>query len=115
MILILGGAASGKRTYLDSLGYGPEDISDGVLDERKVLYGLEKLVFADPEGAEGLLPALLEKEAVACSEVGSGVIPLQYEQRRAREATGRLCVLLAQRADRVVRLVAGIPTVIKGA
>ena len=115
MVLIVGGAASGKYTYLTSLGYQPEDIADGVLDDKKVLYGLEKLVFADPEGAADLLPALLEKEAVACSEVGSGVIPMAYEQRQAREATGRLCVQLAAHADKVVRLVAGIPTMIKGA
>ena len=115
MILILGGAASGKRTYFESLGYKPEDIADGVLDDKKVLYGLEKLVASDPEGAEGLLPALLQKEAVACCEVGSGVIPLQYEQRLAREAVGRLCVQLAARAEKVVRLVAGIPITIKGA
>ena len=115
MILILGGAASGKRTYLESLGYGPEDVADGALDDKKVLYGLEKLVAADPEGATALLPALLQKEAVACSEVGSGVIPIRYEQRRAREATGRLCVQLAAHAEKVVRMVSGIPTVIKGA
>ncbi|MBR0357265.1 MAG: bifunctional adenosylcobinamide kinase/adenosylcobinamide-phosphate guanylyltransferase [Clostridia bacterium] len=115
MILILGGAGAGKRTYLESLGYKPEDIADGVPDDKKVLYGLEKLVAADPEGAEGLLPKLLQKEAVACCEVGSGVIPIRYEQRRTREATGRLCMLLGQRADKVIRLVAGIPTVIKGA
>lgn len=115
MILILGGAASGKRTYLESLGYGPEDMADGVLDDRKALYGLEKLVAADPEGSEGLLPALLQKEAVACCEVGSGVIPLRYEQRQAREATGRLCIRLATQADKVIRLVTGIPTIIKGA
>ena len=115
MILILGGVASGKRTYLESLGYEPEDVADGVLDEKKVLYGLEKLVAADPEGAEGLLPELLKKEAVACREVGSGVIPIRYEQRRAREATGRLCVQLAVHAEKVVRMVAGIPVVIQGA
>ena len=114
MMLIIGGAASGKRTFLASLGYGPEDIADGVLDGRKVLYGLERLVAAAPEHADDLLPALLQKEVVACSEVGSGVIPLHYEQRRAREATGRLCVQLAARAEKVVRLLAGIPTVIKG-
>lgn len=114
MILIIGGAASGKRTYLASLGYRPEDIADGVMDSRKALYGLEKLVAVNPEKAETLLPALLEKEAVACCEVGSGVIPLHYEQRRSREATGRLCVQLAAHADKVVRMVAGIPTVIKG-
>ena len=115
MILILGGAASGKYAYLESLGYRPEDIADGVLDGKKVLYGLEKLVTADPEGAGALLPDLLKKEAVACSEVGSGVIPIRYEQRQAREATGRLCVQLAAHADKVVRLVAGIPITIKGA
>lgn len=114
MILILGGAASGKRTYLESLGYRPEDVADGVLDDKKALYGLEKLVAVDPENAESLLPELLKKEAVACAEVGSGVIPVHYEQRRAREATGRLCILLAARADKVVRLVAGIPTTIRG-
>ncbi|MBR0207043.1 MAG: bifunctional adenosylcobinamide kinase/adenosylcobinamide-phosphate guanylyltransferase [Clostridia bacterium] len=114
MILILGGAASGKRTYLASLGYAPEEVADGVLDDRKVLYGLEKLVAADPEGAAALLPALLHKEAVVCCEVGSGVIPIRYEQRQAREATGRLCVQLAARSEKVIRLVAGIPIVIKG-
>ena len=115
MILIIGGAASGKRSYLASLGYTSEDIADGVLDDKKALYGLEKLVAADPEKAGALLPALLQKEAVACCEVGSGVIPLYYEQRQAREATGRLCVQLAARAEKVVRLVAGIPIIIKGA
>ena len=115
MLLILGGAASGKRSYLASLGYEPEDIADGVLDDKKVLYGLEKLVSDDPEGADGLLPALLQKEAVACCEVGSGVIPIRYEQRQAREATGRLCIQLAARAEKVIRMVAGIPTIIKGA
>ena len=114
MILIIGGVASGKRTYLASLGYLPEAIADGVLDDKKVLYGLEKLVAADPEGAAALLPILLEKKAVACCEVGSGVIPVRYEQRRAREATGRLCCQLAKEATRVVRMVAGIPIVIKG-
>ncbi len=115
MILILGGGASGKRSYLASLGYEPEDIADGVLDDKKVLYGLEKLVADDPEGADGLLPTLLRKEAVACCEVGSGVIPIRYEQRQAREATGRICIQLAARAEKVIRMVAGIPTIIKGA
>ena len=76
---------------------------------------VEKLVADDPEGADGLLPALLKKEVVVCSEVGSGVIPIRYEQRQAREATGRLCIQLAARAEKVIRMVAGIPTIIKGA
>ena len=59
------------------------------------------------------LDALLGKEVVVCDEVGSGIIPLSARDRQAREATGRLCIQLAARATRVVRLVCGIPTVIK--
>lgn len=114
MILVIGSRASGKRAYIQSLGYTDVQISDGTLDEKPVLYGLEQLVFAAPETAPALLSPLCEKEVVACGEVGSGIIPLEKADREAREATGRLCVQLAQRADKVIRLVAGIPTVIKG-
>ncbi|HPR40428.1 MAG TPA: bifunctional adenosylcobinamide kinase/adenosylcobinamide-phosphate guanylyltransferase, partial [Oscillospiraceae bacterium] len=61
-----------------------------------------------------LLPRLLEKEAVLCDEVGSGVIPVAGNEAAARRAVGKLCILLAQRATCVVRVVCGIPTVIKG-
>ena len=64
-------------------------------------------------GALALLPALLEKEIVICNEVGSGVIPMDPKQRQSREMTGRLCILLAQRAEKVVRLICGIPQIIK--
>jgi adenosyl cobinamide kinase/adenosyl cobinamide phosphate guanylyltransferase len=88
-------------------------MADGVLDSRPVLINLQELVFAEPEGAPALLAPLLSKSVVACDEVGSGIIPVAAAARAGREATGRLCVLLAQRAEHVVRLVAGIPTVIK--
>jgi adenosyl cobinamide kinase/adenosyl cobinamide phosphate guanylyltransferase len=114
MILVVGGAASGKRAYIRSLGYAEADMADAALDARPVLCNLQALVFAAPETSGELLAALLEKEVVACDEVGSGVIPVSREEREAREATGRLCILLAQRAERVVRLVAGLPVVLKG-
>ena len=114
MILVIGGAASGKRAYVQSLGYAEADFADAVLDARPVVYNVQDLVFADPDGASALLAPLLSKEVVICSEVGSGVIPADRRGREAREATGRLCILLARQAERVVRLVCGIPTVIKG-
>lgn len=114
MLLIIGGEGSGKRTFVRSLGYTDRDIADGVLDERPVLYHLEQMVFSDPEYIDSLLPVLAEKQAVICNEVGSGVIPADRAERAGREATGRLCVLLAQRADCVVRMVSGIPVMIKG-
>lgn len=114
MILVIGGTSSGKLEYVKSLGYSDADIADGVLDGRKVVYNLQNIVFRAPEAAPRLLEALLAKEVVVCSEVGCGIVPLEQKEREAREATGRLCIRLAQRAERVVRLVCGIPAVIKG-
>lgn len=113
MILVIGGMASGKLDYVRSLGYREEEIADAVLDDCPVLYNLQDLVFADPDASPRLFSALLEKEVVVCHEVGSGIIPAKAKDREAREATGRLCSLLAQRADRVVRLVCGIPLILK--
>ena len=113
MILVIGARASGKLDYVKSLGYSDADIANGVLDGRKVVYNLQNVVFRDPENAPNLLEELLQKEVVVCDEVGSGVIPLKRQERLAREATGRLCIQLAQRAARVVRLVCGLATVIK--
>lgn len=114
MVLIIGGEASGKRSFARSLGYTDADMADAVLDTRPVVYHVEQMVAADLEGAPELLAPLSEKEVVICNEVGSGVIPVEHRVRLTREATGRLCVLLAKQADAVVRMVSGIPTVIKG-
>ncbi len=114
MILVIGAMASGKRAYVRSLGYADADIADGVLDNRPVLDNLQKLVFADPAGSAALYDVLLQKEVVVCNEVGSGIIPMEAGARMAREATGRLCNRLAASAETVVRLVCGLPSVIKG-
>jgi len=119
MILVIGAAAAGKLAYVRSLGYADEQIADCAAgatadDERPVLANLQELVFADVDGAPALLATLLQKAVVTCDEVGSGVIPANRWEREAREATGRLCNQLAQQAEQVVRLVAGLPTVIKG-
>lgn len=112
MILIIGGECAGKRTFARSLGYDDGDMADAVLDGRPVVFHAERL--AASGDLEGLLEALAQKEAVLCTEVGCGIIPVEPEQRLAREAAGRLAARLAQRADSVVRLVCGIPTVLKG-
>lgn len=114
MILIIGSLASGKTRYVKTLGYLDSDIADGVLDGRPVLNNLQDLVFADPSGADRLFSLLANKEIVICDEVGSGVIPVEPGIREAREAVGRLCIQLASEAERVIRLVCGIPMLIKG-
>ena len=114
MVLIVGAENSGKRSFACSLGYAPEQIADAVLDERPVICHVETLVSACPQEADGLLETLCGKEIVICNEVGSGVIPALRSDRLGREATGRLCILLARQAEAVVRMVCGIPQLIKG-
>ena len=113
MILVIGGYAAGKKEYVRSLGYQDEDFTIDPREEKPVVWGLEALAAQAGEGWESLVPGLVEKEVVICQEVGSGVIPLEKEARQMREYTGRLCIVLAEQADRVVRLFCGIPTIIK--
>ena len=46
-------------------------------------------------------------------EVGSGVVPVREEDRRYRETVGRVCTELADFSDIVIRVVCGIPIVLK--
>lgn len=113
MILVIGGVGSGKRDYVRELGYEDSMVADAVMDERPVLYNLQDLVFPYPEKAMDLFDALLEKDLVVCHEVGSGIIPALAHDRAGREAVGRLCSRLAARAEKVVRMVCGIPVILK--
>lgn len=61
-----------------------------------------------------LADSLSQKEVVIATETGCGVIPLDPQERRNREAAGRLSCLLAERAETVVRVCCGIPQVLKG-
>ena len=61
-----------------------------------------------------LAEELARYEVVIATEVGGGVVPVDREERAAREAAGRLACLLARRADAVVRVFCGIPVVLKG-
>jgi adenosylcobinamide kinase / adenosylcobinamide-phosphate guanylyltransferase len=118
MLLIVGAEGAGKRELARSRGYEDKDIADGVWNESPVLMHLEKMVFDAVYSGEydrdAWLLRLKAKDIVICNEVGSGVIPIAREQRLAREETGRICTLLARDADTVVRMVCGIPMVLKG-
>ena len=98
MILVVGGIASGKRTYVKSLGI-PDD---------QVVYGLDETLRAGPLTSTDF-DVLLHKEVVVCREVGSGVVPIDKNERTWRELVGRTCCELAHHADKVVRMVCGIP------
>lgn len=114
MVLILGGLGAGKHSYIRSLGFTDGQMSNDPDADAPVLFALEEAVKRDPASAETLLPKLMKKKYVLCREVGSGVIPMDAKEREWREATGRLCCMLAERAEAVVRVVSGIPIALKG-
>ncbi|MDO4796748.1 MAG: bifunctional adenosylcobinamide kinase/adenosylcobinamide-phosphate guanylyltransferase [Coriobacteriales bacterium] len=112
MVLVIGGIASGKRTYVRSLGYEDDHMSARAASPAPVLLALEESL-RPGELDEQTLAQVLAKEVVVCAEVGMGVVPIDAEQRAWRERVGRTCALLAAQATRVVRLVCGIPVTIK--
>ena len=114
MVLILGALGAGKRAYAKTLGFGDADLSADPYADAPVLTDLEACLRSDPASGERLFPVLLTKRLVLCREVGSGVIPLDPNERAWREAVGRLCCALAKEATAVVRVTAGIPIAIKG-
>ncbi|WP_321972729.1 bifunctional adenosylcobinamide kinase/adenosylcobinamide-phosphate guanylyltransferase [Paratractidigestivibacter sp.] len=116
MILVIGGLASGKRTFVRSLGYADSDITDAFVDQRPVVADAQELVRGanDPQSLSKLVCQLAEKDVVTFVEMGSGVVPIDPCERVWRETCGRMCCELAASADAVVRMVCGIPTWLKG-
>lgn len=121
MIVVTGGVASGKKTFLEEYGIDLTCVFDArdsqasavSLADATVVFHVEELV---REGAlaRGVFEQLLSKQVLTCTEVGSGVIPLTWDDRQFRERAGSLSSSLAKEADCVVRMVCGIPVVLKG-
>lgn len=113
MILIIGGAGQGKLDYvLQKTGYGPAQVARTPEEARTrpVFAGLEDW----PELDEAALLEANPDVILICDEVGCGVVPVEPAQRARREAVGRLCCCLAERAERVERIFCGLPMVLKG-
>ncbi len=102
MIFVFGPLWSGKRAAAKEMLH----CDDMVWDVQELARARTDLdVLADE---------LAEHEVVIATEVGGGVVPTDRAEREARERAGRLNCLLAERADAVVRVFCGIPTLIKG-
>ena len=103
MMFITGPLYSGKRTFARKFrGSVIADVQDAAAE------------IQTPEQLEALARELAEYDIVIATEVGGGVVPMDAGARAGWEAAGRLACLLAARADCVVQMFCGIPTVLKG-
>ena len=126
MILLVGGKFQGKQAYAEK-AY-PERCrkwTDAALVPWEDLYKATAILHLE-EGISKLLakgedPAAKTEELIrnnpdaliCCAEVGCGVVPVEAELRRYRDAVGFACRRIACEADEVVRLVCGIAQRIK--
>lgn len=123
MILIIGGAYQGKTDYARSIGI--DDICDGGAEdlhrvwEHSAVNNFQMLIKRQLE--DGLDPLeeaekLLQKNpdiVIISTEIGGGIVPMEKSERLWREAVGKTCCFLARKSRRVVRVICGIPTIIK--
>ena len=107
MIFITGPLYSGKKAYAcQLLSCSREELS------ARAVWDVQELA-AKSADLNVLADELARREVVIATEVGGGVVPVDAAERAAREAAGRLSCLLAQRAERVVRVFCGLPMVLK--
>jgi adenosyl cobinamide kinase/adenosyl cobinamide phosphate guanylyltransferase len=126
MKLIIGGAYQGKSDYaLTRFDFTRDDVwfcdeNTPVPDTSKpVICGFEKWVLALIRGGTdvhsaltAILPDIADK-IIITDDISSGVVPADPVLRAWRDETGRATVFLAQQADEVIRMFAGIPTRLK--
>lgn len=127
MIMITGGAFSGKKVYAkERFGLSDDDILNGENCSLNAVFSAKCI--AD---YQLIVKRLLEENAdvqtfterlcrenpnavVIINEIGAGIIPLEKSDRIWREETGRSGCLIARNSSEVIRLACGIPTTIKG-
>lgn len=126
MTFITGGAYQGKTEFaIDNFGFSESEIAEGsdeieILLSAKCIRNFENFVYAVTESAGNAVTAaeaILSKNpdvVIIMNEVGGGIIPLEKSERKKREAVGQTGCMLAEKAEMAVRLVCGIPTVLKG-
>ncbi len=100
MLFITGPLYSGKRTFAQKFNGTKR-------------FEVQELA-AELTDLQALAEELATYDVVTATEVGGGVVPVEAAQRVAREKAGRLACLLAERADCVVYMFCGLPTVLKG-
>ena len=120
MILIFGGAYQGKLTYARQT-YGLEvtvslcqedeaepDYSGIILSSYHLLVLAQLRKGIDPCAYLEAHMEKLREKIILCDDISCGVVPIDAETRRWREAVGRCMGILSRQADTVIRVFCGI-------
>lgn len=126
MILVFGGAYQGKLEFVkETYSLTDEDVcfceEEKCLDySKKVIYGLESWILdqvkngkEEKEILEACSFEKLKDNIVICTDVSQGIVPLERNQRFARETTGRAMVALGKNAESVYRVFCGLSQKLK--
>ena len=139
MKLIIGGYSQNKEKYVrelypDAIFFETSDIKliDSVLwqENKKGIIVINKihLMIKDKlkagmqietiwQNFQNLINNLSASEVeliFISDEIGGGIVPLDAFEREWREVTGRILCRLAEKADKVTRIVMGLAQIIKG-
>jgi len=125
MVFIIGGRSQGKLDFA-LREYGPrrvidlsvssfDDVRDGdiAVNLHEGIRNLLRDGINPVEYIESLLPGLGNTVFIG-DETGSGIVPLEPEERAWRDETGRAYQLMTKYSERVDRVFAGINLVLKG-
>lgn len=127
MKLVTGGAYQGKREAACRLfGLRMEQFVDGRDCELSEIYTCKALCNFQEYIRRCLETESLDEQfteklcsqnpqlVLVSNEIGYGIVPIDPAERLWREQTGRICCQIAAVSDTVIRVVAGMPTVLKG-
>ena len=127
MELIIGGAFQGKKEAAKQIFHLEEtDIFDGASCDLEAVFQakavsdfhmLIRRLMEQNQDVDAYFAELKEQNPeiiLISNEIGYGIVPLDWFERDWREKTGRICCLVAQRANSVIRVLAGNPVYIKG-
>ena len=136
MQVVIGGAYNGKRKFVKEEllrnTSGNHYFFEGEIPEKElftkedfiIIGNFEKLILQKAHLDEVViaekiyndLTKLKERAHVicVCTDIGRGVVPLLKEERKLRDACGRLYQKLFAESESVIRIWYGIPQVLKG-
>ena len=123
MIMVTGGAYQGKTAYvMQNFGITADVIADGgecSTDELKTarcITNYQELVKRLGSGCISFTEELCRENGsavVIINEIGCGIVPIEKSERVWRENVGHCGCILAANSDKVIRIVCGMPQIIK--